>query len=420
MIETQQYGDFAVGLYSKVHELRLPLNGTIEVTNRCPLTCAHCYNNLPMNDHHARRAELTLEDHKRIVDELAELGCMWLLYTGGEIFARADFLDIYAHARSRGFIIVLFTNGTMITERIADYLVANPPFDIEITLYGATKETYDALTGIPGSYELCMRGIRLLLQRNLPLKLKTVATSINVHEIPAMQQMADELGVSFKFDPMINPRIDCSASPLEVRLTPVEVVALDLDTPSRVVEWRRLATDLSTAPPEPGNEPLYECGGGVNSFAIDPYGDLSICVLSHVDRYNVKQGSVREGWETYLRGVRDRRATRITKCTMCALKSLCGSCTANRELENGDPEKPVDFLCRTAHLRASVFDVDVPPHGDCEYCSDGSRHGELLEMVDEVHARRGADVDAIRRAPLPPPSASACGSGGCGSCSLTK
>lgn len=420
MIETQQYGNFAVGLYSKVHELRLPLNGTIEVTNRCPLTCAHCYNNLPMNDQHARRAELTLEDHKRILDELAELGCMWLLYTGGEIFARADFLDMYTYARSKGFIIVLFTNATMITERIADFLVENPPFDIEITLYGATKETYDALTGIPGSYERCMRGIRLLLQRNLPLKLKTVAVSINVHEIPAMQQMADELGVSFKFDPMINPRIDCSASPLEVRLTPAEVVALDLDTPARVVEWRRLATDLATAPPPPGDEPLYECGGGVNSFAIDPYGDLTICVLSHVDKYNVKKGSVREGWETYLRGVRERRATRITKCTTCALKTLCGSCAASRELESGDAEEPVDFLCQTAHLRANVFDVDVPPHGDCEYCADGSRYDELLEMVDEVHARQGAAVYEVRRAPLPPPGASACGSGGCGSCSLTK
>ena len=83
---------------------------------------------------------------------------------------------------------------------------------------------YEALTGIPGSFELCMRGVRLLMERNLPLKLKTVAVTINKHEVKAMQRFAKELGVEFKFDSLMNPRIDCSGAPLEVRLTPVEGV----------------------------------------------------------------------------------------------------------------------------------------------------------------------------------------------------
>ena len=141
---TLSYGDFSLSLHQKLSSLRqggqgIPSSGTIEVTRRCPLECAHCYNNLPMNDAAARRSELSYEEHCRILDEITEAGCFWLLFTGGEIFARRDFLDIYAYARSKGLIITLFTNGTLITEKIADYLVANRPFNIEITLYGRTK-----------------------------------------------------------------------------------------------------------------------------------------------------------------------------------------------------------------------------------------------------------------------------------------
>jgi radical SAM protein with 4Fe4S-binding SPASM domain len=420
MIETRSYAEFSLAVHTEVNALRVPVNGTIEISNRCPLECVHCYNNLPMNDAGARRRELTTEEHFRVLDELSELGCLWLLFTGGEIFARHDFLDIYRHAKNRGFLITLFTNGTLITERIADALASDPPFDIEITLYGRTKATYESLTGIPGSFEKCIRGIHLLLERKLPLKLKTVALSINKHEIQAMKRFAEELGCEFKFDPMINPRIDCSSSPLAVRLTPEDIVALDLEDPQRVAEWRRLATQFPVPDlPEDGSMPqLYDCGGGVNSFAIDPYGDLTICVLSHVDKYNVRDGTVREGWERFLRRVREKTVRGVTKCTTCQLKSLCGSCAANGELENGDAEAPVDFLCRTAHLRADVFDVPVKPHGDCEYC--GEQRELIAGMAGRVRSgRTGAVANAIAAVPQPVAAASGCGPS-CGTCTIGR
>jgi radical SAM protein with 4Fe4S-binding SPASM domain len=420
MIETLPYGDFSRVIHDSVNALRVPVNGTIEVTHRCPLTCVHCYNNLPMGDSGARRGELTLDEHRRLADELADLGCLWLLYSGGEIFARPDFLDIYRHARRAGLLLTLFTNATLITDRVADALAEAPPFDLEVTLYGATRDTYEALTGVPGSYDRCIQGIERILERKLPLKLKTVALTINRHEIRAMKEMANGYGVEFKFDAMINPRIDCSSSPLAVRMTPVDIVSLDLDDPARVAEWRRLAA-IGPAPIPEGETPqVYDCGGGINSFAIDPEGNMTICVLSHVDKYNVRQGSVREGWERFLFGVRTRPSTRITKCTSCALKSLCGSCAANGELENGDPEKPVDFLCRTAHLRAEVFGVDVRPHGDCEYCSTGVHHTWVRDAANDVIAYGGRKLEAAFSTPLPAAEEGAgCGTG-CGSCAVKR
>jgi len=386
-LETRPYNDFSAQMHGQMVAQRIPANATIEVTRRCPLQCAHCYNNLAMGDVEARRGELSYQEHRELLDELADAGCLWILYTGGEIFARKDFLDIYTYAKKKGFLITLFTNGTLVTPRIADYLAEWRPFSIEITLYGGTKDTYERLTGIPGSYDRCMRGIHLLLERGLPLKLKTVAVSINKHEVGEMKRLAEELGVKFKFDSMINPRIDCSQSPLNVRLQPWEIVKMDLEDPERVAEWKSFAGRFNGPTPSEDRDEIYHCGGGVTGFAIDPEGKMSICVLSHFDTFDLRRGSFREGWDHFLQQVRLKKITRVTKCTACRIKAMCGMCPANGELENGDPESPVDFLCHVAHLRAKALDIPVPPHGDCEYCEGGSSHAVLADSLKSLDSR---------------------------------
>jgi radical SAM protein with 4Fe4S-binding SPASM domain len=394
-MEQQTYGEFSGALHQQFAGQRAPLQVSIEVTRRCPLECQHCYNNLPMGDQVARNREMSTEEHFRMLDELAAMDCFWLLYTGGEIFARKDFLEIYTYAKQKGFLITLFTNGTLITEKIADYLVEWPPFAIEITLYGRTKETYEELTAIPGSYERCLRGIELLRSRGLPLKLKTVATSINKHEVSAMREFAEqELGVEFKCDGQINPRIDCSQSPLAVRLSPEEVVALDLHAPKGVSEYRRLAKhDLENPPNLAQSETVYFCGGGMKSFAINAYGEMGICLISQQETFDIRAEGLSRAWESSLLEVRKRKRTKATKCVECRIQSLCGMCPANGEMENGDRESPVSFLCNVAHLRAAAVGVEVPPHGDCEFCAGGSEHEALMESARRITSSE-IDVDS--------------------------
>jgi radical SAM protein with 4Fe4S-binding SPASM domain len=394
-VEQLSYGEFSANLHQRQAGERVPLQVSIEVTRRCPLECLHCYNNLPMGDLDAKRREMTKEEHFRVLDELVEMGCFWILYTGGEIFARKDFLEIYTYAKKKGFLITLFTNGTIINEQIANYLAEWPPFAIEITLYGRTRETYEALTMIPGSYDRCLRGIQLLKERKLPLKLKTVATSINKHEVMAMRRFAEEeLGVEFKMDGQINPRIDCSHSPLAVRLTPEEVVALDMAFPKGKSEYLRLAKrELETPPSLVQMDSVYSCGGGMNSFAINAWGEVSICVISQQEAFTVREVGVSGVWEKSLLQVRNRKRTRLSKCVQCHIRSLCGMCPANGEMENGDKESPVEFLCHVAHLRAAVIGVEAPAHGDCEFCAGGIQHQEVMDSARRI-ANKEIDVEA--------------------------
>jgi len=393
------YGEFSRSIHGRYAGKRAPLDVSIEVTNRCPLQCVQCYNNLPVNDKEARLRELSKEEHFRILDELAELGCLWLLYTGGEIFARPDFLEIYTYAKQKGFLVTLFTNATLITKEIADYLVEWPPFSIEVTIYGRTKEVYEAVTGIAGSYERCLRGIETLRRRGLPLKLKTVANSINRHEVHEMKRFAEEeLGLPFKFDGVLNPRIDSSQAPLAFRLSAAEVVGFDLQMPRAADEYKRLA-ERESGEAEDADNRLYDCAGGAYSFAVDAEGRMSLCVLSRKETYDVRGGSLREGWEQFVAGLRKRTLTRSSRCSGCRIRSLCNMCPAFGELESGDAEGTVEFLCEVAHLRAMSLGCEIPRHGDCPYCADGDRYAALRESAERIRDGLGS-CKSQRRLPI--------------------
>jgi radical SAM protein with 4Fe4S-binding SPASM domain len=193
-----------------------------------------------------------------------------------------------------------------------------------------------------------------------------------------MQRFAQELGVSFKFDAMLTPRVDCSHAPLGVRLTPAEIVQLDLDYPERGEEWRRFAGRFCVPPAH--SDEIYQCGGGSTGFAIDPEGKLSLCTTSQAEVFDLRSGSFLEGWNQFLRRVRRTKITRVTKCTACQIKSMCGMCPANAELENGDPESPVEFLCEVAHGRAKALNIPVPPHGGCAFCG-GKQTAPLFRVI---------------------------------------
>ena len=370
------YGTWTRRLKERVGERRVPLGGTLELTHRCNNRCRHCFNNLPAKDAHATVRELRTGDVARLLDEVAGMGCVWVLLTGGEILLRPDFPDIYAHAARTGLLVTLFTNGTLITPELADCFARNRPFSVEVTLYGATRETHERVTASPGSYEACLRGIRLLRERELPLKLKSTVSTLNRHEIAAMKRLAEEeLGSPFRFDALLNPRCDGRPGPLGLRLPAEAVVALDLADPARAAALQEFAA--VTGSPGNGDGALYPCGGAAHSFAVDPYGRLRACAITPGEGFDLRSGGFREGWENHLARLRTLKLDRDAKCRACPLRALCGMCPANGELECGDPRRPVDFLCRVAHLRAHVFEIPIPPHGRCEYCPGGVRHEEV-------------------------------------------
>ena len=346
------YTQFGEALYKQVTEERIPVNGSIELTFRCNLRCAHCYCNLPASDQDAMGKELNTDEVLHILDQISEAGCLWLLITGGEPLLRKDFLDVYTYAKKKGFITTLFTNGTLLTSEIADYLAELPPHMVEITLYGATQETYERITGVPGSFSRCRKGIELLLERKIPLGLKTMAMTLNHKEVFQIKEYAEGLGLKFRFDPLLNPRLDGSKMPCDFRLSPEEVVTLDLGDEKRVKEWREFCEKFVGPFHSDG---LFDCGAGISTFHIDPYGQMSACEMIRFQSYDLRSGSFQQGWYEVIPKFLELKPTGDYPCGRCELASLCGQCPGWAWLEHTNPETPVDYLCNIAHLRAKAF-----------------------------------------------------------------
>jgi hypothetical protein len=125
---------------------------------------------------------------------------------------------------------------------------------------------------------------------------------------------------------------------------------------------------------------------------------------------------VKAVWEQALFQLRSRQRTRLTKCMQCRIQSLCGMCPANGELENGDRENPVEFLCHIAHLRAAMLGVEVPAHGECEFCAGGSQREAVQESAVRIRSRE-IDVESwVGPQQILPILNNSHAIGGCGSC----
>ena len=354
------YAQFGQRLYRQVYEKRLPVNGSMELTFRCNLRCVHCYCNLPPKDPSAEK-EMKTDEILRIVDQVSEAGCLWFLITGGEPLLRQDMLEILEHAKKKGLITTLFTNGTLVSRDLADRLAEWQLHSVEITLYGVSQETYERITRVPGSFSRCMKGIELLLERGVPLALKTMAMTINREEILRIKAFAGEKGLKFRFDPLLNPRLDGSKRPCRFRLSPEDVLKMDMEDEHRSREWREFCGKFITPF---SSEYLFSCGAGISTFHIDPYGQMSACEMARFRSYDLRNGSFKEAWDNVIPEILKLKPNTDYPCFHCELISLCGQCPGWAWLESGDSERPVEYLCRVAHLRAAAFREGKPLSGE--------------------------------------------------------
>ncbi len=335
----------------KVHNLgeseRIPLNGSIELTHRCNVSCVHC---LTSCDWHKEK-ELETAEVFRIIDDLANEGCQWLLLTGGEPLLREDFLDVYTYIKKKGIFVTLFTNGTLITKEIADHFAKWRPFSIEITLHAVTKNAFESVTRTPGSFEKCMQGINLLLERKVPLELKTMVMTLNKHELGLVSKLAKGLGLNYRFSSAIEPKQDRSKEPLQYRLKPQEVIGLDKHFQKRRSQYEKRCKNLTAR----DKSELYACTGGFFSFHINPYGRLTLCEMLQQPSYDLKRASFASNWQTLYEELKMRKASKNFKCLGCQAFEVCEACPALFLRENGNEEEVSEYYCEIAQERVKAF-----------------------------------------------------------------
>ncbi len=340
--------EFLINFNRKTSQSRIPVSGSIDLTHCCNLRCVHCYLGWQTD----RGNEMKSGRIMSIIDEITEAGCLFLLITGGEPLLRNDFPEVYRHAKKKGLLITVFTNGTKINNAVLDLFEELPPHVVEISLYGATATTYERITGVPGSFDKCLYGIRQLLDRKINVRLKTILMTLNDHEFFDIERMAEELGVKFRFDAAIFPYMNGDKSPIKLRVLPETVVQKEFSNRERTIEWGKY---FERARKQALSDKLYSCGAGLTSFHIDTYGNLQPCIMMNGIRYNLLEGSFLAGWNGVISRIRDREAGGAYKCNHCEKRHLCGFCPAFFRLENGSEVISSDYLCTVGGHRFDIL-----------------------------------------------------------------
>ena len=327
-----------------------PRSGQWELTFRCNYRCQHCY--IPPEDLAGKHQneDLTYEEACAVVDQLYQAGVLSLTFTGGDPLIRRDFLDIYLYAKKKGFLLTVFTNGSLVTDRVAEIWEDYPPFMVEISLYGMTKETYERVTQIPGSFERCRQGIRRLVERKIPLTLKTPGLTLNYDEILKIKAFAGSIGAQFKFDADLHPRLDGGREPLAFRLRPEQIIEIEYGDPEMREEWRyQFEEDCGAM--SPPSELVFPCSVGKKSFYIGPNGHLTHCNYVRSPSYDLRRHRVVEAFEALEAQLRQLHMPAGEIPHQCGAPKQCMRCPGRALLEEGDPTKAVVYFCEVTEKR---------------------------------------------------------------------
>lgn len=352
-----QYQQFIDYLFYKSTLRGAPMSGTFELTSRCNLDCRMCYIHKRANDRSALERELTAADWLGYARQAQESGMLLLLLTGGEPLLRPDFREIYASCAQLGLLLSINTNGTLIDREMVEFWKKNPPLRVNLTLYGASPETYSRLCGDGDACRRAYQAVELLLDAGIRLKLNYSATPENIGDLPEIYRFARERDLLLQVASYMFPPVraceygECTAG---TRLTPEQ---------SGQIRWsydeyrfdeetlRKRAAQLleGSAPPDDSEcqelpTERIRCRAGSTTFWMTWDGQMRPCGMMTTPSVDVRALGFAEAWQTIRR---EREQILLpAKCTACANRGLCELCPAACYAENGSYTAVPTYLCR--------------------------------------------------------------------------
>lgn len=182
-----------------------------------------------------------------------------------------------------------------------------------------------------------------------------MALTVNQHEIQHMNEIAKKLGCEFRFDPVLNKRIDGKkySDPVTYRISPDDVVRLDMESPERFDAYQEFCK--RTGDQMIRSNKLILCGAGRSSLHITPEGTVLPCSMLMNAGVSVREKPLKEIWEIHFQEILDMERDFKLVCDSCTLHTVCDQCLGWSFVEYGIINKHVEYLCDIMKMRASSF-----------------------------------------------------------------
>lgn len=342
-------------------ERHLPFSVHLDLTYRCNERCVHCYLD------HEDYGEMTTAEVKRVLDELAEAGTLFLTLSGGEIFLRQDFFELLEYARALHFDVSLKTNALLITPERARKLKELGVRKIQVSIYSAEPAIHDGITMVPGSLQRSIEAMRLVKSLGLVVTIACPLMKQNLTAYRSVLSLAEELEVPYVLDLTITPMIDGNHRTVNHRVQAQDLLPVLQD--SRLNPKLRISpltavadSAVSSGVPLPAESDDLPCSAGHNTCYISPYGEVLPCVQLPVAAGNVRQRKFEDIWyrSPEMRRVESIRESQLTHCGTCSIRSYCERCPGLALMEGGDLMGAYERACELAEMNARLAGVENP------------------------------------------------------------
>lgn len=356
MLTTTPQNGFEQYLFDKAYKKQLPINGTFELLPICNMNCSMCYVRLTKDEMDQQGAVLSQEQWIKIAQQAVKSGLLFLLLTGGEPLLYPEFESLYKELRNLGLFITINTNGTLITEELADMFARNLPRRINISLYGNKDAVYEELCHNPKGFTQVMNAIKLLKERNIPIKLNYTLTPQNEKESDEIMRISDELKIPVSIPTYIFPPerkkgiADISSfsrlSPKAAAKKQLEIMYKNfgqdddykqnleniLDEIIQLEQQKHMDVPSGTL-----------CSAGVSSFWIDWKGNMTPCGMMKIPSSNIIVTDFLSSWDMIK--IETKKIFTSDKCFNCKYRKCCQTCAASAYAETGNYDGYGSYHC---------------------------------------------------------------------------
>lgn len=309
------------------------------ITNRCNLNCKHCN----MDSGSIAEKELSFLEACTVIDEFSKRNIRNICFTGGEPFARSDFLDLCEYAISKGIFVCVTTNGTLIQDCMIDKHLYKFQL-VRVSIDAPRAEVHDDFRNQNGVFEKAISAIQRMLEGGCNVGVVTCVSRRNIGDLDAIAEMIASLGVKKWFLPLLSPSgrgknlEDDVLSPREVQQFILTIngfqekygLEIGVDLPYAV-----MLPELSH---DKAKVKYGHCPAGITQIMIFPNGDISPCFAMRMKCGNVRTDQIADIWLNHkvFRAFRDKKLVH-GKCSQCEHLDACGAgCRAVPYIINGD------------------------------------------------------------------------------------
>ena len=335
-----------------------PYIATFELTPCCNFRCIHCY----LGIHREEAQVLSFDQVTHILDELKEAGVLQVALTGGECMMRKDFGDIYLYAKKAGFLVTVFSNISLLTDEIVELFTQYPPFSVEISLYGASEDTYETVTG-RRAFQQVLENLHKLADNNINFSLKTPLILQNSADEEKLEEIAKSFGKELRIGFAMSPTIDCELYPTEF--------ALGLETRFRHELHNAINQDIGINEADVENPwgerldagefaPQFICNPGVNDVFVDYKGNVLPCVAYRSKGVSLLEKDFDTIWKSF-RYFKSLPALPENKCVRCESRYFCSICVGEQEEQFHDMCRIPHDVCIYAQARKMLYKDKADP-----------------------------------------------------------